>query len=257
MASGARTPCWCGNSSNSRCPSLWTDMHCMSGTWRLSWQLSGGCLCRQHLDFAFWSVCAVHSKQDRCDLCLPQPQLYAVAARWGGLLSEQLHSLACAGSRCGVHQSAALRDLDGRTTCHASGVPHLWSRDSGLRLSCSRTKALKIAHSTIFRTSLMYHLYCFLLLSSTLFWSSLSPCQRHSCGCCNQPLCLLWESVLTRPLYFDESLAGHQGSGSWRWSKCARMARDGEIIQRQHFCHYGHNLPSKVRLRNNQTARNI
>ena len=35
------------------------------------------------------------------------------------------------------------------------------------------------------------------------------------------------------------------------------MARDGEVKQRQHFCHHGDTiLPSKVRLCNNQTARN-
>ena len=34
------------------------------------------------------------------------------------------------------------------------------------------------------------------------------------------------------------------------------MARDGEVLQRQHFCHHG-NLPSNVRLRNNKTARNV
>ena len=36
------------------------------------------------------------------------------------------------------------------------------------------------------------------------------------------------------------------------------MARDGEIIQRQHFLSSRrHNLPSKVRLRNDQTPRNV
>ena len=36
------------------------------------------------------------------------------------------------------------------------------------------------------------------------------------------------------------------------------MARDGEIIQRQHFLSSRrHNLPSKLRLRNDQTPRNV
>ena len=36
------------------------------------------------------------------------------------------------------------------------------------------------------------------------------------------------------------------------------MARDGEIIQRQHFLSSRrHNLPSKVRLRNDQTPWNV
>ena len=36
------------------------------------------------------------------------------------------------------------------------------------------------------------------------------------------------------------------------------MARDGEIIQRQHsLSSRRHNLPSKVRLRNDQTPRNV
>ena len=35
------------------------------------------------------------------------------------------------------------------------------------------------------------------------------------------------------------------------------MARDGEVILRQHFSSRRHNLPSKVRLRNNQTAWNV
>ena len=36
------------------------------------------------------------------------------------------------------------------------------------------------------------------------------------------------------------------------------MARDGKIIQRQHFLSSRrHNLPSKVRLRNDQTPRNV
>ena len=35
------------------------------------------------------------------------------------------------------------------------------------------------------------------------------------------------------------------------------VARDGEVIQRQHFCHHGDTLPSKGRLRNNQTVRNV
>ena len=50
-----------------------------------------------------------------------------------------------------------------RFRCPSPVIPSL------LRLSCSWTKASKIAHSTIFRTSLMYHLYCFLLLSSTVY----------------------------------------------------------------------------------------
>ena len=31
----------------------------------------------------------------------------------------------------------------------------------------------------------------------------------------------------------------------------------GEVIQMQHFYHHGHTLPSKVRLRNDQTPRNV
>ena len=42
---------------------------------------------------------------------------------------------------------------------------------------------------------------------------------------------------------------------AWRFPCSPAIESDGEVIHRQHFCH--HNLLSNVRLRNNQTVRNV
>ena len=57
----------------------------------------------------------------------------------------------------------------------------------------------------------------------------------------------------------SETDSGKCARTVWRLPGSPATAKDDGIIQRQHFCHHGGtiNLPSEVKLCNNETARNV